>query len=164
MNKRSQARQIAMQCLYQMDLVKADLDDALHYFRDQENTTEDVLLLAQELADAAFSHREEIDNILRRHLHKWDFDRIGKVEKAILRLGVYELQHQPSVPPKVALNEAVELAKEFTTQKSVRFVNGVLDNCMKELRPPTAKPAPARPGPKPGPKPNPTPKPKQTPK
>ena len=146
MNKRSQARQIAMQVLYQMDLVKADLDDALVYFQDQENTGEDVLVLARTLADGAFSHREQIDNIIRRHLHKWDYDRVGKVEKAILRLGVYELLHQAKVPSKVALNEAIELAKEFTTQKSVRFVNGVLDNCAKEIRP---KPAPS---PKPTPK------------
>lgn len=142
MNKRSHARQIAMQVLYQMDLVKADLDDALEYFKDQENTAGDVLELARQLADDAFSHRAEIDNIITRHLHRWDFDRVGKVEKAILRLGVYELLKVPAVPPKVALNEAVELAKEFTTQKSVRFVNGVLDNVMKELRPAKSKPTP----------------------
>ena len=152
MNKRSQARQIAMQCLYQMDLVKADLDDALEYFK-QQDTAEDVLDLARPLADGAFSHREQIDNILRRHLHRSDFERLGKVEKAILRLGVYELLHQLAVPPKVALNEAVELAKEFTTQKSVRFVNGVLDNCAKELRPAPAEPRKPRPKRKPGPEP-----------
>lgn len=145
MNKRSHARQIAMQCLYQMDLVKADLDDALEYFKDTENTAGDILELARQLAYDAFSHRTEIDNIIARHLHRTDFDRVGKVEKAILRLGVFELLKQPAVPPKVALNEAVELAKEFTTQKSVRFVNGVLDNVMKEVRPAKGKPAPKKP-------------------
>lgn len=139
MNKRSQARQIAMQCLFQMHLVKADLDDALAYFRDQHEQADDVLKIARELADGAFTHRTEIDSVIRRHLHKWDFDRVGNVEKAILRLGVYELIHEPRTPPKVALNEAIELAKEFTTQKSVRFVNGILDSAAKELRPQPAK-------------------------
>ena len=135
MNKRSLARQIAMQCLYQMDLVKADLDEALEYFKETESTPDDVLVLARGYADGAFTHRDEIDNIIRRHLHRSDFERVGKVEKAILRLGVHELLHRSDTPSKVALNEAVELAKEFTTQKSVRFVNGVLDQVAKELRP-----------------------------
>jgi N utilization substance protein B len=139
MNKRSLARQIAMQCVYQMALVKADLDDALAYFKEQENLADDVLLYARTLADGAFTHREEIDNIIRRHLHRTDFERVGNVEKSILRIAIYELQHHPETPPKVVLNEAVELAKEFTTQKSVRFVNGLLDNAAKEIKPRSKK-------------------------
>ena len=144
MNKRSRARQIAMQCLYQMHLVKAALDDALVYFQDQEDPPADVLKMAREMADGAFTHRTEIDVVIRRHLHNWDFERVGQVERAILRLGVYELLHEPKTPPKVALNEAIELAKEFTTSKSVRFVNGVLDKVARE-REPKKPPVPKRP-------------------
>jgi N utilization substance protein B len=142
MNKRSLARQVAMKCLFQMHLVKADLDEALQYFKEQESLADDVLAYAHTLASGAYTHRDEIDGIIRRHLHKWDYDRVGNVEKAILRLGVFELSRQPNTPPKVALNEAVELAKEYTTQKSVRFVNGVLDNVAREL---AKKPSAPRP-------------------
>lgn len=143
MKKRTQSRQVAMKCLFQMTLVGADLEEALEYFHSEEGVPTDVLDFARELAHGAHIHREQIDNTMRPHVEGWDYERIGHVEKAILRLAVYELLFRPDIPRKVTLNEAIELGKEFTTSQSVRFLNGVLDAVMKAV--PPAKKSPTKP-------------------
>jgi N utilization substance protein B len=139
MNKRSQARQAAMKALYQMDLVGTDLDQALADLAEIESLPRDVVRRARVLAGGTFAHREEIDAQIARHLRSWDFSRVGHVEKSILRLAVFELMHGHQTPVKVALNEALELCKEYATLKAVRFVNGILHQIARE-----APPRPAR--------------------
>jgi N utilization substance protein B len=134
MKKRSLARQLAMKSLFQMTLVSADLEEALEYLRDQESAARDVIDYSRRLAQGAFTHRDEIDGRIRDHLHRWDFSRVGNVEKCILRIAVYELLHESGTPTKVIINEAVELGKEFTTQQSVRFINGILDRVARTAR------------------------------
>ena len=68
-------------------------------------------------------------------LQGWTPDRVGRIERAILRIALYEMRYKPDVPPKVAINEALEVAKKFSTQESSRFINGILDRIHKELRP-----------------------------
>lgn len=78
------------------------------------------------------SNREEIDNIIKSHLRNWDFERISPVDKSILRIGIYELCYYKNTPPKVAINEAVELAKLFGKDSSPEFINGVLGAVLRE--------------------------------
>ena len=78
------------------------------------------------------SKREEIDGIIERYSKDWPVERMAVVDRNILRLAVYEMFHVPDVPPKVAINEAVELAKKYGDRDSYRFVNGILDRIFKE--------------------------------
>ncbi|HHV80156.1 MAG TPA: transcription antitermination factor NusB [bacterium] len=84
------------------------------------------------ILEGILSNQEEIDNIIKSHLQDWDFERISPVEKSILRIGIYELRYYKDTPPKVVINEAVELAKLFGKDKTPEFVNGVLGAVLRE--------------------------------
>ncbi len=129
--KRSLARQVAMKVLFQLSLVETDVSEALEYFREDLSLAEDVVLFARELVDGTASHFEEIDKLLRGYLEKWDLDRIGNVEKAILRLATFELLYRSEIPPRVTINEAVEMSKEYSSVTAGKFINGVLDRVAK---------------------------------
>ncbi|MBI4872366.1 MAG: transcription antitermination factor NusB [Candidatus Riflebacteria bacterium] len=131
-NKRSQSRQVAMQILFQSSLVETDLTEALAYFRSEHEVERKVLDFARELIEGTLLHQEELDACVTPFLEKWDLDRLGNVERAILRLAAFEFLYRPEIPAKVSINEAVELAKEFSTDESAKFVNGVLDRLARE--------------------------------
>ncbi|MEJ7584109.1 MAG: transcription antitermination factor NusB [Acidimicrobiales bacterium] len=84
------------------------------------------------------THMDAIDELLRRFARNWDLERMPSLDRAVLRMATYELAHRPDVPRNVVLNEAVELAKTFSTEGSGRFVNGMLSRIADEVRPPTA--------------------------
>lgn len=89
---------------------------------------------AMELVAGFDAHRDEIDAVIARHSHNWDVDRMPALDRAILRLGTFELLHRPDVPTAVVLSEAVGLAKSYSTDESGRFVNGVLAAIAEEVR------------------------------
>ncbi|GAB4317005.1 MAG: hypothetical protein Kow0074_05320 [Candidatus Zixiibacteriota bacterium] len=86
---------------------------------------------SKQLFDNAIQHAEEIDRTIRNHAQKWDFGRIGQIEKNILRLSIAELRYCLDTPPKVAINEALELAKDYVGDHSLAFINGILDRVYK---------------------------------
>jgi len=79
--------------------------------------------------------QDKIDQLLAQYAEHWDLERMAVVDRNILRMAVYELLWQPDVPPKAAINEALEIAKKFGTTESSRFINGVLDRILREHRP-----------------------------
>lgn len=83
-------------------------------------------LYAREIVDGVADHREEIDELLTSYAQGWTLDRMPNVDRAVLRIASWEILHNPEVPNAVAIDEAVELAKEYSTEDSARFVNGVL--------------------------------------
>ena len=83
-------------------------------------------LYAREIVDGVADHRDEIDELIASYAQGWTIDRMPNVDRAVLRLASWELLHNPEVPQAVALDEAVELAKQYSTDDSARFVNGVL--------------------------------------
>jgi N utilization substance protein B len=93
-----------------------------------------------ELARGVEEHREEIDVFLRRYSEHWALERMPVVDRAILRLGCYELAYEPDTPTGVVISEAVELAKEYSTKDSGRFVNGMLGRIAEEVRAAPAHP------------------------
>lgn len=109
----------------------------------RELTAEDLLgelpLTPTEYAVAALegveSRRPEIDDLINTHAEGWTVDRLPNVDRAILRLAIWELIDQPAVPAAVVMDEAVELAKEYSTERSSSFVNGVLDSVARQVRP-----------------------------
>lgn len=137
MTKRRKARELALQFLYQLDLHGAD--DAAPYateFWAQHSAADDATRgYAQSLVDGTKLNQEKIDGLITRFTEHWDLERMAVVDRNILRLAVCELGWQPDVPPKVAINEAIEIAKKFGTRESSRFINGILDRVHRELRP-----------------------------
>jgi N utilization substance protein B len=87
----------------------------------------------QELVDGTRSNLEAIDQILSVYLKGWQMDRLSRVDREVLRLATYEMVFRSDVPPKVALNEAIEVAKHFGSEESGKFVNGVLGNMIKQV-------------------------------
>ena len=135
MGKRHKAREAAVQCLYQWDVTGRERDVIFAGFREsQELEASEAQDFAEELFDGVVAHADEIDAMIAGQSEHWRVDRLGLVEKSILRLGVYELMFEPDTPPAVAMNEAVELAKRFSGPEAGPFVNGVLDAISKRLQ------------------------------
>ena len=88
---------------------------------------------ADPLIRGTLEHRDEADGVIKKHAKNWELHRIAAVDRNILRLAIYEMLHRDDIPPVVSINEAVDIAKKFSTQDSGKFVNGILDHVKGEL-------------------------------
>ncbi|KIL41105.1 nitrogen utilization protein B [Gordoniibacillus kamchatkensis] len=141
--RRRVAREIAIQSLYQIEMnevtakeaVAMAVHEAEHDNEAQLATRGDKVSPAyvQELVEGTRRNVAAIDEMLSDYLKGWQMDRLSRVDREVLRLAAYEMVYRDDVPPKVALNEAIELAKHFGTEESGKFVNGVLGKMIKEL-------------------------------
>ena len=136
MGRRRNSREVALQFLYQLDL-GGDDDPAPHEaeFWARYPSDEETRAFADNLVRGTKGNQAKIDALIAQVTEHWDLERMAVVDRNILRLAVYELLWSGEVPPKVAINEAIEIAKKFGTQESSRFINGILDRIHKELRP-----------------------------
>ena len=128
MRNRTRARECALQMLYQADIRRtsaAQVDE--EFWQADEPVEADVQAFATQLFDGTMAHLPEIDALIAKHADNWDMKRMAVIDRNILRLGVFELLHLEDVPPKVCINEAIELAKRFGDADSGKFINGVLD-------------------------------------
>ena len=140
MKHRHRARRLAMQALCCLDAQGDDaMDLAIAFIREGRDGL-DVLVLAQEMTQQAWAHREKADAQLAERSERWDVHRMPVVDRNVLRLAVWELASQHA-PIKVVINEAVRLAKEFSTSQSPRFINGILDAIAHGLTPTEDDPA-----------------------
>ena len=131
MRKRTKAREYALQILYQLDVTRAQVPQVLQDFWTVHPAPSDVRSFASQVVQGTMQHADEINQLIVRHADNWDITRMAIVDRNILRMGAYELQYAEEVPPKVCLNEAVELAKRFGDEESSKFVNGILDTIHK---------------------------------
>ena len=138
MGNRSRAREAALKTLYQIDVTRDSPAEALKIFFRHHRVSVSSQPFVARLVEGTAQHLAEIDPLLRRHATNWTLERMAIVDRNILRLGAYELLHETETPPKVVINEAVELAKRFGTADSGKFVNGVLDSIHKTERVGTA--------------------------
>jgi N utilization substance protein B len=134
MGKRTKARECALQMLYQWGRTAEPVEQVAEAFWQVRTTPEQTRAMAERLFTGAVRHRREIDEAISRTLDHWRFDRVADVDKAVLRLGAYELMHEAGTPSAVVIDEAVELAKRFSEATSPGFVNGVLDALRKKVR------------------------------
>jgi N utilization substance protein B len=128
-----------LQFLYQLDLHGAG--DPMPYEQEfwvRHPVDPDTQEFAEALVRGSKLHQDKIDQMLAQYAEHWELDRMAVVDRNILRMAVYELLWQPEVPPKAAINEAIEIAKKFGTTESSRFINGVLDRILREHRPTSA--------------------------
>ena len=127
MHKRSRARELALHALYQVDLRGPSVVDELAAYISHETADPAVRVFALELFRGCLKHHDELDDQIQIVAENWDIRRMAVVDRNILRMAVYELLHGQDVPPKVAINEAIDLAKRYSTGESGAFVNGILD-------------------------------------
>ena len=119
--KRREAREKAVQTLFQLDNTELSVDEAINYIIEEPANR-----FYEQLVRGTVQNKEAIDEVLTGKLEHWSLDRLPKIERTVLRIAVYELLFNEEVPHRVVLNEAIELCKTFGDEKSGRFVNGVL--------------------------------------
>jgi transcription antitermination factor NusB len=135
MRKRTLAREFALQILYQLEINKDELDLILVDFWQKEPKADlDVQEFAAKLVKGVFGNLKSIDESIKKYATNWELDRMAIVDRNILRLGCFELLFLEEIPPKVAINEAVEIAKKFAGVEAGKFVNGILDKIKQERK------------------------------
>lgn len=139
MGPRRKGRILAIQALYAYEIQGNESLEALIQFPWEEEDFEGgesgalSMQFAALLVTGTVQHLPEIDSLIQNHLENWELKRVAKVDLSILRMSVYCLLYQKDIPPTVVIDEAVDLSKEFGTEDSYRFVNGVLDGIRKSL-------------------------------
>jgi N utilization substance protein B len=123
---RHKAREIALQVLYELDSVKHKPVDSLNHILSRIEVSDDVVVFSRELVEGVVLNLEQLDQNIRDFAPAWPLDQISFIDRNILRLAIYEILHDNQIPVKVAINEAVELAKTYGSNSSSRFINGVL--------------------------------------
>ena len=132
MGLRTQARQSTLQILYQIEVARTSPEEAIaDYFLSNEFGLPHQQF-TRTLVEGVASRQDELDKVISRYAKNWQISRMAVVDKNILRLGVYELLHTEDIPPKVTINEAVELAKKFGDLDSPKFINGILDSVFRK--------------------------------
>ena len=133
MGKRSTSRRLAMQALYQADLAKINIHQALNNLFEQEKYIAETRKFSEELAAGAWNKKEQIDEIIKKYSKDWKIERMSGVDRNLLRLALFELM-EGSTPPQVIINEALELAKKYSSEEAAKFINGVLGAYLKEIK------------------------------
>jgi transcription antitermination protein NusB len=134
MGARRKARECALQILFSYDVARPSVDDLLAtYWGEIAEGAEDVRIFANELAIGTISHLDEIDERIRMRTEHWRIPRMAIVDRNLLRMAVYEFLYQPSTPKTVAINEALEIARRFSTTEATQFINGILDAIKRDI-------------------------------
>lgn len=126
-------REKALQILYAFELNGEGLTNLIN------GITSDIPLngdkeFTEKLVNSVLSHLNEVDNIIKERLANWDMERIALIDRLLLRIGITEILYFNDIPPKVSMNEVIEIAKDFSTSNSSKFINGILDTFLSELK------------------------------
>ena len=127
MKKRTRSRELALQFLYQLDLLgTGDLDGLTEFLREEAGDSE-TARYARTLVEGTHDAAPELDEEIQSVAQNWQIERMAVIDRNVLRMAAFELIHMDEIPPKVAINEGIELGKRFSTQNSGAFINGILD-------------------------------------
>ena len=132
MGIRRSSRELALKFLYQFELNEGDLDGQIKLFLERNSSQEDVESFMKELVVSLIDKMEEIDEIIQKFSDHWVLDRMTVIDRNILRMGTCELLFNFSTPPKVVINEAIDIAKKYGNEDSPEFINGILDKVYNE--------------------------------
>ena len=132
-NGRRETREWIMQFLFQLDFNPEPVDIALKDFWAEKEPSENERAYAEEIIKGVVQCRSELDARLSKYAKRWDSERMGAVDRTVMRVALYEMLYREDVPPVVSINEAVHFAKDFSSFQSGRFVNGVLDRILQDL-------------------------------
>ena len=132
MSSRTRAREQALQVLYLIDLSSIAPKEALQFFQMNFENHEDDLPFVEKLVCGVTEKRESLDSLIEETSENWKISRMPRIDRNILRLGAFQLIHCKDIPPAVAMDESIELAKRFGEDRTPAFVNGLLDRIFKE--------------------------------
>jgi len=127
MTLRRKAREVALQVLYQLEIGQGNPDEVLELYQDNFRAWERTREFCKRLIEGVKAYQGEIDRVLEENSEHWTLKRMAAIDRNILRMAAFELLYCPDIPFKVTLNEAIELAKKFSTEESSAFINGILD-------------------------------------
>jgi len=134
MSRRRKAREIALQALYAAEISGSEWQDVLDDMLRRRNPSDEAAEYARRLVSAVNESRVELDRMIVECLENWKFERVSVIDRNILRIALAELIHFPEVPGGVIINEAIEIAHRFSSNKAGKFVNGILDRLAGEVR------------------------------
>ena len=134
MSARRKARELALCALYAYEMSQNPVEQIKKEIITDQNDNNTIVTFASQLVDATVAHLKNLDEMIRIKAINWDFDRIAIIDKIILRLSISEFLYFPDIPPKVSIDEAIEISKKYSTEKSGKFINGILDSILSDLR------------------------------
>ena len=133
MGKRRSSRELALKFLYQSELNAGNIDEQMKLFLERNSLQDEVEVFMNKLVKSTLKQIKEIDEIIQKFSDNWVLDRMTVIDRNILRMGTCELLFNFSTPPKVAINEAIDIAKKYGNEDSPEFINGILDKIYKEI-------------------------------
>ncbi len=134
MTKRRQARELVLRALYAHEILPRDVEEIFGDLTDESGVAGDHLQFARRYVDLVLKNVQLLDREIAVLAENWDIERIALIDKLILRMALCEIHYMPDIPEKVAINEAIDLAKEYSTLESSAFVNGILDAALTRSR------------------------------
>jgi len=133
MRKRTKSREIALQILYAWEITKESVEECRRKFWENNKSVEkSVVEFADFIIFGVEANQEKVDMIITRCATNWKLERMATIDRNVLRIASFELLFAPEIPPKVAINEAIEMAKKYGDKDSGKFVNGILDKIKKD--------------------------------
>ncbi|MCK9279701.1 MAG: transcription antitermination factor NusB [Melioribacteraceae bacterium] len=126
-------REKALQILYAFELNGEGLTNLINGITADISSNEDKEF-TEKLVNSVLAHLTEVDNLIKERLANWDMERIALIDRLLLRIGITEILYFKEIPPKVSMNEVIEIAKDFSTSNSSKFINGILDSFLNELK------------------------------
>lgn len=132
MKVRRLGRELALQALYAYETADSTVGETIEYLCGEKKVSDESKKFGSELANAAMEHLSELDNIIAAQAKNWELSRVTVIDKNVLRMAICEMLYFEDIPAKVSIDEAIELAKKYSTEKSGKFVNGILDPIAKE--------------------------------
>jgi len=133
LGRRSKSREFALQALYQLNITKQDVDAVLAQFQEHFLPGGEADEFLRRLVLGVLEHRGELDRLIERYSENWRLDRIDVIDRNILRMALFELLYCQDIPPKVTINEAIDLGKRYGSEESGSFINGILDRIQNEV-------------------------------
>jgi len=127
MRQRRIAREIALQVLYSLEVVEMEAREAIELYWNHHDASMEARPFSSLLVEGAWEHRDQIDSLIGNCSENWSINRMSKVDKSILRMAVFELCFCEDIPPRVTMNEAIDLGKVYGSENSGSFINGILD-------------------------------------
>lgn len=134
MSSRRRGRELALHAMYAIEMSQNPLEEVKKDVIGRQNDRAVIKSFAEQLFTSAVNHVNELDKIIKHKAINWDFDRIAIIDKLILRMAISEFLYFDDIPPKVSIDEAIEISKIYSTAKSGQFINGILDSVLSDLR------------------------------
>ena len=134
MGVRRRAREIALQVLYQKELNCVEVEEAFSLFWNNFEVLKGAMDFMERLVKGVEQHRDDLDRVIEQYSSNWKVDRMAHVDRIILRIATYELLYCDDIPPRVAINEAIDIGKKYGSEDSGAFINGILDKVKSEER------------------------------